>query len=90
MPIESLGEAFYSGWRVSVRCAWGKRDGMKSRRECLYRRELDLETLVWTRGPDFPLARLENRLMCPRCGSRRVVVMFEPPSVPKVAVGGMV
>ena len=55
MPVETLGEAFYSGWRISVRCACGKRDGMKSRRECLYRRELDLETLVWTRGPNVRL-----------------------------------
>jgi hypothetical protein len=28
----------------------GQRDGMKSRRECTYTRELDLETLVWMRG----------------------------------------
>jgi hypothetical protein len=27
--------------------------------------------------------------MCPRCGSRRVVVMFEPPTVPQAVVGGM-
>jgi hypothetical protein len=29
---------------------------MKSKRECHYTRELDLETLVWTRGPNFPLS----------------------------------
>jgi hypothetical protein len=49
-------------------------------------KELDLKTLVWTSGPNLPLARLESRLMCTRCASRGVVVMFEPPSVPKVAV----
>lgn len=79
MPIETLGEALVAGWRVHVRCAWGKRDAMKSIRECVMRSELDLETLVWTRGDTFPLARLESRMKCPRCGSRQVVLLFEPP-----------
>jgi hypothetical protein len=33
---------------------------MKRVRECVYLGELDLEKLVWTRGRDFPLARLSN------------------------------
>lgn len=33
---------------------------MKRIRECVYGGELDLQTLVWTRGRDFPLARLES------------------------------
>jgi hypothetical protein len=41
-------------------------------RRCVYRKQLDLETLVCTRGPNFPLSRLESRLMCPSCGSRSV------------------
>jgi hypothetical protein len=49
-------------------------------RRCVYRKQLDLETLVATRGPNFPLGRLEARLMCPACGNRRVTVVFEPPS----------
>ena len=49
-------------------------------RKCVYRKQLDLETLVATRGPNFPLGRLEGRLMCPSCGNRRVTVVFEPPS----------
>jgi hypothetical protein len=59
----------------------GRVDGpsAKSSRECTYRCELDMESLVWTRGRDFPLSRLEIRLRCPRCGSRRVRVFFEPP-----------
>jgi hypothetical protein len=32
------------------------------------------------RGPNFPLSRLESRLMCPACGNRRVTVVFEPPA----------
>jgi hypothetical protein len=39
--------------------AWGPRDGMKRVRECVHGAELDLQTLVWTRGTVFPLARLE-------------------------------
>jgi transposase-like protein len=78
--IETLGKAYQQGWRVRVRCAWGPRDGMKRVRECVHGAELDLQTLVWTRGAAFPVARLESRMKCPRCGSRRVVLLFEPPS----------
>jgi hypothetical protein len=56
-------------------------------RRCVYRKQLDLETLVATRGPNSPLSRLEARLMCPACGNRRVTVVFEPPSNAQV-VGG--
>jgi hypothetical protein len=81
MPIETIGEAYLLGWRVTVRCSYGRSDGPKSRssRECNYRKELDMETLVWTRGGRFPLSRLEVRLRCPRCGSRNVVVLYQPP-----------
>ena len=79
MAVETLGEARSLGWRVHMRCALGPRAGMKSIRECHYRRELDLETLVYTRGRDFPLALLASRLKCPRCGSRKVSVLFDPP-----------
>lgn len=86
MAVESIGEAYGLGWRVTVRCAWGPRDGMKRVRECVYGAELDLPTLVWTRGRDVPLARLESRLKCPRCGSRRVRLAFGvPPNAARVA-----
>ena len=80
MAIETLGEACSQGWRVTVRCAYGRSEGPRSQssRECNYRKELDMETLVWTRGRAFPLSRLESRLRCPRCGSRYVVVLYEP------------
>ena len=81
--VETLGEALDAGWQLTVRCAWGKRDGMKTVRACIARYKLDLPTLVWTRGRAFPLSSLESRLKCPRCGSRRVVVLFEPPANPK-------
>jgi hypothetical protein len=76
---------FAAGWRITARCAGGKREGMKTKRECHYTRELDLETLVWTRGPNMPLSSLDGRLMCPRCKSRRVAVLFQPPTVSNAA-----
>ena len=68
MPVETLGEACSQGWRVTLRCADGRTESPRSQssRECNYRRELDMETLVWTRGRAFPLSRLESRLRCPR------------------------
>ena len=61
MVVETIGQAYDLGWRVMVRCAWGPRDGMKRVRECVYGGELDMATLVWTRGRDFPLGMLESR-----------------------------
>jgi hypothetical protein len=50
------------------------------RHEGVYRKLLDLETLVATSGPNFPLSGLESRLMCPACGNRRLTIVFEPPT----------
>jgi len=86
VAIETLGEALSYGWRVTARCAHGKRDGMKSIKECVYRAELDMETLVWTRGR-FPLSRLETRLRCPMCGSRDVRLIFTVPREAQTARG---
>lgn len=85
MIVETLGEANRLGWKLTARCAFGRRDGMKSIRECTYRAGLDLPTLVWTRGADFPIARLESRLKCPHCGSRRVAIIFDVPRQPMQA-----
>jgi len=68
MEVETLGVARSLGWRVHMRCADGYREFTRSMRRCVYRKQLDLETLVATRGPNFPLSRLESRLMCPSCG----------------------
>jgi hypothetical protein len=89
MPVETLADAFSLGWRVTARCVRGREDGpsSKSSRECLYRRELDVETLVCTRGRAFPLSHLESRLRCPRCGNWRMVVIFEPPAIRATARG---
>jgi len=86
MEVETLGMARSLGWRVHMRCS-GFREGTRSMRRCVYRKQLDLETLVATRGPNFPISRLESRLMCPSCGSRQVTVVFEPPSNAQVGTG---
>lgn len=80
--VETLGQAHALRWRITARCAWGKRDGMKSIRECVYRYDFDLQTLIWTRGSDFPISMLAERLKCPRCGSRRVALLFDIPKEP--------
>ncbi len=54
---------------------------------CGDRKQLDLDTLVSTRGPNFRLSRLESRLMCPACASRQVTVVFEPPTNRQVGGG---
>jgi hypothetical protein len=85
MAVETIGEAHSYGWRIRARCAHGRRDGMKSIRECTYSAELDMETLVWTRGRAFPLAWLQERLRCPTCGSRRVTIAYILPSEQQTA-----
>ena len=78
--VETLGEAWSYGWSVHMRCLDDGRDGMKHRRSCAFRERLDLRTLVCTRGRDFPIDRLADRLRCPRCGCRAVSVIFEAPA----------
>jgi Zn finger protein HypA/HybF involved in hydrogenase expression len=82
MQIETLGDALDNDVSVWMACAFGTREGMKSIPECKFSRELDMETLVCTRGRDFPIARLAERLRCPRCKSRRVRVVWKYPSAP--------
>ena len=78
--IETLGDARDNGWRITARCGFGQRDGMKRIRECKASIQLDLDTLIWTRGAAFPVSMLESRLKCPRCGSRRVMLLFDLPT----------
>src|ERR1700749_291461 len=60
--VETLSEAKAHGWAIAARCAWGRREGMKSVRECVSRYVLDLDALIWTRGAEFPLSMLAERL----------------------------
>jgi hypothetical protein len=86
MSVETLGEAWSFGWKIHIRCLYDGREGMKHKRSCGFRQELDLMTLGCTRGRDFPLARIAERLRCPRCGCREVSVMFTtPPTTQRTA-----
>ena len=89
MTSSTLGEAWRNGWRLRVRCFWlapgPKSSHGRSQVQCETSAELDIKTLVWTRGDLFPLDQLEGRLKCPRCGSRRVTVMFDIPGRPQAA-----
>jgi hypothetical protein len=80
--ISTIGEAHDLGWTLRVYCRWGKRDAMKSIRECTASVDVDLKTLSWTRGRDFPITRLDSRMKCMRCGSRRVMIAFSSPAEP--------
>jgi hypothetical protein len=83
MQVETLGEALAAGWRVHARCLDGVVGYTRSTAKCHHQRELNLETLVWTRGRSMSLSGLRERMMCPRCGNRRVNLVFEPPPVAK-------
>jgi hypothetical protein len=85
MQVEKLGEALEAGWRVRARCLGGVVDNTRSTAKCHHQAELNLETLVWTRRRNISLAGLRERMMCPRCGNRRVNLIFEPPPVAKRA-----
>jgi hypothetical protein len=85
MHVETLGEALAAGRRVHARCLEGTVEYTRSKAKCRHQAELNLETLTWTRGRDMPLSGLRERMMCPRCGNRRVNLIFEPPPVAKRA-----
>jgi hypothetical protein len=61
MEVATLGVARRLGWKVHMRSANGYRESTRSMRRCVYRKQLDPETLVCTRGPNFPLSRLESQ-----------------------------
>jgi hypothetical protein len=46
MEVETIGVARSLGWKVHMRCANGYRQETRSMRRCVYRKQLDLETLV--------------------------------------------
>ena len=66
--------------KVCVRCAFGKRGGMKSIRECTHSAYLYLPAMLWPRGREMPLTDLEGRLKCPACESREVSLTFISPA----------
>jgi hypothetical protein len=78
--VETLGDPFSAGWRITMRCLDDSREGLKHKRRYGSRTELDLKSLVATRGRDFPIARIAERLRCPQCGCRHVGMIFSPPA----------
>jgi hypothetical protein len=71
---------------VRVRCLLiGRKPKSRDRKTvwCDTTIELDMKTLVWTRGDAMPLDRLQRLFRCPRCGSRDITVAFEVPNQPK-------
>ena len=86
MAVEVLGEAWKLGWKCTAHCLWfGPTKGGSGRNLpwCDSVFYLDMQTLVITRGERFPLARMQEVLKCPKCGQRKMRVLFEPPSMPK-------
>jgi hypothetical protein len=63
--IENLAQARNAGVKTTARCAFGRREAMKSIRESKLSVRLDLERLIWTRGESFPVSMLAERLKCP-------------------------
>src|SRR5262245_36677507 len=55
MAVETLGEAYNLDWKIHMRCLDNGMRGLKHGRECGYRTDLDMKTLVATRGRDFPI-----------------------------------
>lgn len=84
--IETLGEAFTHSVGMTMYCAFGPytKSHYQRGRECNFSMQLCTATLVATRGRDFPLARVAERLRCPRCGSRQIRVAFDFARVPDV------
>src|SRR5262245_24062432 len=74
-PVERLG-----GRRAAL-CALRKAAtrGLKSVRPCSNQYELDVRTLLWTRGRAFPISMLSSRMRCPKCGAREVSVRLSLP-----------
>jgi hypothetical protein len=68
MGVHTLGEAWKLGWRVRVHCRLygvNPKDGRNKIVLCDTTAELDMKTLVRTRGEDLPLDSLRERLKCP-------------------------
>ncbi len=60
-----LGEAHDLSRRLTVYCRASRREGLKSIRGCVGRHGMDLPTMLWTHGRDYPITRLDGRLKVP-------------------------
>ena len=79
MDIENLANVWEAGGRLYARCEKPRREGLKSVRPRSNKYELDVRTLLWTRGRAFPISMLSSRMRCPKCGARKVSVRISLP-----------
>jgi hypothetical protein len=85
MSVRTLGDAWRYGWTARAVCQfmeYGKRSDRRNL-ACRTVYELDLKTLIWTRGDRFPREELESRLRCPSCGQMQVQVLWDVPNQPR-------
>lgn len=92
MSVRTLGDAWRYGWTARAVCQFMSEGKRTERRNisCRTVYDLDLQSIIWTRGERFPRDQLESRLRCPRCGQMRVQIVWSVPNTPKrnVASGG--
>jgi transcription elongation factor Elf1 len=70
--VETLLDVLHAGARLYVRC-------LAKGGKCDQHFEMDVKTLIWTRGRRFLVSALSQRLRCPHCGSRKVRVVVSLP-----------
>lgn len=85
MSVRTLGDVWRYGWKATAVCQFMEFGRRSERRNIACRTvyELDVKTLIWTRGERFPREKLDTRLRCPRCGQMSVQVMWTVPNQPK-------
>jgi Zn finger protein HypA/HybF involved in hydrogenase expression len=88
MGVQTIGEAYQAEWRIHVRCAWCRREGMKKRARLSRKGRAGPAHADLDEGQRLP--DQEARLKCPMCGSRKVSVIFDVPSEPAaMQIAGM-
>ena len=85
MAIETLYDLYKANGRLHFRCAYGRREGLKSICECGFRYEADLVSLMITRGRRCEIASLQTKARCPLCGSWRMTIGVTVPGEPTSA-----
>jgi hypothetical protein len=69
MDMENLWNVWEAGGRLYARCEKPRREGLKSVRSCGNQYELDVRTMLWTRGRAFPVSMLSSRMRAARNAS---------------------
>lgn len=77
-PPAMLGGCWPDGWQLTIRCN-SHRAGLKSMRPCENRYRVDVYSLMVAYGPSFYINRMPDRLHCPECGRRGVMMFWSLP-----------